>query len=242
MWCLGRSDAVTEEEWLASTDLRAMLALARRCSRENDRTLRLFTVACCRRLWHLFDDERAREAVEVAERFADGLAGAEELADASRRAGTASDQLFTAGQISTALALVAHLASHRYAGSGPASAIKFLPRVAVGRNDPTLPDFIAEQKGQAGLLRGIFGPWPFRPPAPLAPALFAWRDGLVQALAESAYDDRDLPSGHLDSCCLAVLADALEEAGADAELLSHLRGPGPHVRGDWAVDLVLGLS
>jgi hypothetical protein len=38
-----------------------------------------------------------------------------------------------------------------------------------------------------------------------------------------------------------VLADALEEAGcADAEILTHLRGPGPHVRGCWALDLVLG--
>jgi hypothetical protein len=40
---------------------------------------------------------------------------------------------------------------------------------------------------------------------------------------------------------LAVLADALEEAGcADADILSHLRGPGPHVRGCWVVDLLLG--
>jgi hypothetical protein len=38
---------------------------------------------------------------------------------------------------------------------------------------------------------------------------------------------------------LAVLADALEEAGAEGELLGHLRGLGPHVRGCWAVDLVL---
>jgi hypothetical protein len=37
-----------------------------------------------------------------------------------------------------------------------------------------------------------------------------------------------------------VLADALEEVGgADEALLGHLRGPGPHVRGCWAVDLVL---
>jgi hypothetical protein len=38
----------------------------------------------------------------------------------------------------------------------------------------------------------------------------------------------------------AVLADALEEAGADAELVEHLRGPGLHLRGCWAVDLILG--
>jgi hypothetical protein len=42
---------------------------------------------------------------------------------------------------------------------------------------------------------------------------------------------------------LPVLADALEDAGcADADLLGHLRGPGPHVRGCWAVDLILGKS
>jgi hypothetical protein len=51
-------------------------------------------------------------------------------------------------------------------------------------------------------------------------------------LAEAAYDDRRLPEG--------ALADGLEDAGCtDAELLGHLRGPGPHVRGCWAVDLVL---
>ena len=40
---------------------------------------------------------------------------------------------------------------------------------------------------------------------------------------------------------LPVLADALEDAGCDNEsLLHHLRGPGPHVRGCWALDVVLG--
>jgi hypothetical protein len=39
---------------------------------------------------------------------------------------------------------------------------------------------------------------------------------------------------------LVVLADALEEAGCqDWEFLAHLRGPGPHVRGCWALDLIL---
>ena len=38
-----------------------------------------------------------------------------------------------------------------------------------------------------------------------------------------------------------ILADALEDAGCDdADILDHLRGTGPHVRGCWAVDLVLG--
>jgi hypothetical protein len=38
-----------------------------------------------------------------------------------------------------------------------------------------------------------------------------------------------------------VLADALEEAGCtDASILEHLRSRGPHVRGCFAVDLLLG--
>jgi hypothetical protein len=60
------------------------------------------------------------------------------------------------------------------------------------------------------------------------------------SLAQAAYDERNLPSGHLDNARLAVLSDALEEAGCtDADILSHLRSPGLHVRGCWALDLVL---
>ena len=60
------------------------------------------------------------------------------------------------------------------------------------------------------------------------------------ALAQAAYDERELPAGTLDTTRLAVLADALEEAGCvQADILGHLRGPGPHVRGCWAVDLLL---
>ena len=42
---------------------------------------------------------------------------------------------------------------------------------------------------------------------------------------------------------LPVLADLLEEAGCtDAALLGHLRGPGPHVLGCWALDAAVGKS
>jgi hypothetical protein len=45
----------------------------------------------------------------------------------------------------------------------------------------------------------------------------------------------------LDPDRLAILADALEDAGCDnTDILSHLRGQGPHVRGCWVVDLLLG--
>lgn len=89
---------------------------------------------------------------------------------------------------------------------------------------------------RANLLRDVFGN-PFRPVA-LAPA---WSTTTVVALAQAAYDERLLPSGHLDPARLAILSDALEEAGcSNANLLSHLRLSNPHVRGCFVVDALLG--
>jgi hypothetical protein len=91
-----------------------------------------------------------------------------------------------------------------------------------------------------GLFRDIFGD-PFHPTHFIDPELLAWNEGLVGRLAEAVYEERAMPEGTLDRARLAVLADALEEAGcADTELLGHLRGPCPHVRGCWALDVVLG--
>jgi hypothetical protein len=81
---------------------------------------------------------------------------------------------------------------------------------------------------------------PFHSLPPLPASVLTWHGGTVVRLAQAAYDNRQLPSGDLDPARLAVLADALEEAGAtDAELLGHLRSPGPHVRGCHGVDLIL---
>ena len=93
----------------------------------------------------------------------------------------------------------------------------------------------AGASAQAALLHELFIPFRsvFFEPASRTP--------LVLALARSAYAERELPSGRLDPGWLAILADALEEAGCAApELLAHLRSGGEHVRGCWAVDAVLG--
>jgi hypothetical protein len=93
---------------------------------------------------------------------------------------------------------------------------------------------------QSDLLRDIFGN-PFRTAPRVERAWLAWQDGTLLQLAGAAYEQRRLPEGMLDPGRLGVLADALEDVGCtDAELLGHMRGPGPHVRGCWAVDLVLG--
>jgi hypothetical protein len=96
---------------------------------------------------------------------------------------------------------------------------------------------------QADLLRCIIGN-PFRPRPALPPDLLAWQDATIFRLAQAAYNERPLPAGHLDVHRLAVLSDALEEAGLplDNELLLHLRRPGSHVRGCFAVDAILGLE
>jgi hypothetical protein len=86
---------------------------------------------------------------------------------------------------------------------------------------------------QASLLRDILGPLPFRPVA-IDPKWLTWNYGTVPPIARRIYEERtfhDLP----------ILADALEDAGCtDLDILSHCRGVGPHVRGCWVVDLVLG--
>jgi hypothetical protein len=92
-----------------------------------------------------------------------------------------------------------------------------------------------EDKGQCDLLRDIIGN-PFRGPSPVDASWLLWNGGTIRGLAQVAYNEKrfeDLP----------VLADALEEAGCtDEQILAHCRGPGPHVRGCWVVDLILGKS
>jgi hypothetical protein len=86
-----------------------------------------------------------------------------------------------------------------------------------------------EEEQQVLLLREIFGN-PFRPVA-FSPA---WRSEAIVRLAHLAYEERAFDR-------LPPLAIALEKAGCDvADVLAHLREPGPHARGCWALDLVLG--
>src|SRR5262249_47621954 len=113
-------------------------------------------------------------------------------------------------------------------------------RNALYTGSPNVPDhriretiqaaLYAEYVAQANLLRDVFGPLPFRPVSVDDPT---WRTPQVSALVHFIYDEAAF-------CWLPELADALEQAGCSkADVLAHCRGPGPHVRGCWVLDLLL---
>jgi hypothetical protein len=238
---------MTEVDWDTSTDPQAMLEFLRTSSRASERKLRLFACACCRRIWRLLTDERSRKAVEFAERYADSEVGDEERLAAVEPesplpskgwAAIAVSSLGYSGQVESAG--VVYDAPHQPVADFAANA---RAQEAVGDDiSPSLWNAARTEEcaAQADLLRDLFGPLPFRPVL-VDPLLLGWNGGIVVKLAQAAYDERTLPEGTLDNGRLAVLADALEEAGAtDSGILGHLRGPGPHVVGCHAVDLLLG--
>jgi hypothetical protein len=230
---VAEGEGMTEAEWLGCTDPRPMLEFLG--GRASDRGLRLFACACVRRFWSSLVDQRSRKAVEVSELFADGLAREEDLLATSDAAWRVYYRVASSGT-----------ARVRQAAYGAAAATLRIPNP--DNPDPSWKQGAAaaastlvfrkntEPLLQCHLLWDVMGN-PFRP-VTLDPA---WRTPAVVSLAQTTYDERHLPAGTLDADRLAVLTDALEESGCDnADILSHLRGPGPHVRGCWAVDLLLG--
>jgi hypothetical protein len=100
-----------------------------------------------------------------------------------------------------------------------------------GQNTAALA-YRRERAAQADLLREVFGN-PMRTRA-VDPTWLEWNQGFLSGFAQGIYDDRTFHR-------MPILADALEDAGcAAAEILAHLRGPGPHVRGCFVLDLLLG--
>jgi hypothetical protein len=258
------SDPMTENDWTNSTDPQAMLAFLQGSGRASERKLRLFAVACCRRIWHLLVHEISRDAVVVGERFADGLATEGERDEVCQAADDvwallphAFDEDLLEDDPSFANAISAagippyaaeeaaeapvaavedsadNLAAHRPAAKATGWAN------ATGE-EPDAQAEALEQAAQARLVRCIFGN-PFRPPPIIDPAWLLCNNGAVKRLAQAAYEERSLPAGTLDVARLAVLADALTDAGCtELALLEHLREPQSHVRGCWVVDLCLG--
>jgi hypothetical protein len=235
---------VDEQAWLAGTDPGPMLAFVR--GKASDRKLRLFACACLRRIWHLLADVRSRKAVEVTERYADGLARFEELRVAHAAARQATREAWGATWAARAAAdragpraakgLLAlargreaeYEAKWAAAWVGEAEPARTAALAAWAAAWPTGGAKAEEARCQCGLLRDLIAN-PFRP----VPSPPAGRRPRVVALGRVTYQERRFQD-------LSLLADALEETGGTSqELLDHLRGPGPHVLGCWGLDLVL---
>jgi hypothetical protein len=238
---------VTEAEWLASRDLAAMVEAVGELwlYRLSGRKMRLVACAATRRVWHLLTRKESRRAVTVAERDAEGRSSADEVHDAlmaaDEAAGDLSDMIHVAELVGDAGRLV--VARARCAAASAAAAA-----CSDGTVDGTAFDALEEalsalreektkgaEAAMCALFREVFGS-PSRTVAGDVP----WRTPPVLRLARAASKERELPGGELDAARLAVLADALEEAGcSDRAVLKHLRGAGPHCRGCWALDEVL---
>jgi hypothetical protein len=212
-----------------------MLDYLRRRGGASDRKLRLFACACARQVWHLMDDLRPRAAVEMAERYAEGGATAKELATAGEAAyEPVMDML-------EAISYPPDAADAAAITAAQAACFQRAARAARRACQHAAAAITAEERqAQAAFLHCLVGN-PFHPVAVSRAAVSAWNGGTARRLADLAYEERRIPEGTLDPARLRVLADALEDAGCtDAGLLGNLRGPGPHVRGCWAVDLLLG--
>lgn len=218
---------MTESQWMALTDPRPMLDFLR--GRASERKLRLFAVACCRRISAFLPDEGCRSALETAERFADGFASLEDLREARRAALSSFDN--SQGTPETAAAAVACACWTEDDGRGhPMELVDVvdecygLGRESTGWRNGGRIEFQRHCRD----LRDIFGN-PFRNPS-LPHACISPE---VNTIAHTIYDTRAFD-------LLPQLADALRRAGCDEEsFLTHCHAKGPHVRGCWVVDAVL---
>jgi hypothetical protein len=222
--------------------------------RLSGRKQRLFAVACCRRIWPLLIYPDSREAVEAAERYAEGMAHRNELAGYNHVAQRAVQECVARFRRSIHPATnAARAAANATEERLVWASVNFedvqldtahVAAVAVGEQAQQLrrrPEAgeqagawarLREEQRQSEILRDLIGS-PFQA-ATLDPFWLTWNGGLIKSLAAVVYQ------GHAFDR-LPILADALEDAGCnDPNILGHLRGPGPHVRGCWPVDLLLG--
>lgn len=231
------------EQWQTTADIRDMVhQVEGHPLNVSERKLRLFAVTCCRRVWHLLPDAATRQLVDACERYADGLAPAEEMYEAMRRASPSAYFRRKTPRTLARQAARSAVGEFEFSFASLKSTLAICASSyaaeAVGLARPDGED--KERQAQAELLRDIVGD-PLEP-ARVEAAWLEWNGGLVSRLANMVYDDRLLPAGYLDSRRLAVLADALLDAGSppDHGIVRHLRNPGPHPRGCFAVDFLLG--
>jgi hypothetical protein len=223
---------MTEPEWRASHSPEAMLHHL--SDQASPRKLRLYAVSCCHRISVLLNDDRLKNAVEVARRFADGKASMVEMQAAGQTvaliARITGNPLEPTSRATYAIGGAAWAATRNSAWLAAWDAA-WDSRMAARDFLSDRTDWERERLWQAGVLKDLFGN-PFRS-VYIHPSWLTADSPVVQ-LARVIYDEErygDLP----------YLGDALEEAGCgDATVLEHCRSPGPHYRGCWVVDAVLG--
>jgi hypothetical protein len=237
-----------EQQWLSCDYPPTMLTFLKR--RASKRKLRLFSVACCRRIWPLIGEERSRAAVLVAERFADGDATSEELQAAMEDAKAVWLSTGIEEPAWTCFLACTPDVAGLHASGRAVDAVAFHQLGNARRTGNRIDDGQAycqpirneEQAAQCRLLRDIIGN-PFRPLPPRKGKRaweerrmhwLNWNDATIRHMAESIYEERAFDR-------LPILGDALEDAGCnEAEILDHVRSDGSHVRGCWVIDLLLG--
>jgi hypothetical protein len=228
------------ERWRRSHNPHTLLQLVKERAPEGKRKYRLLAAAFCRRAWAKFNAEQ-RHALEVIERYAEGEAKYNEM------------RLAVAGMRMEGYRMQPLLveAARRKPEDGVGSVLFELlggwwsmapSNIDEADHRPNRSQWIDEAAWQAEcarmcqIVRESFAP--LFDPVKVHPN---WRTKTALELAEAAYLHRDPADGTLESVRLAILADALQDAGCDSPaLLDHLRNPGPHVRGYWALDLILG--
>jgi hypothetical protein len=221
---------MTEAEWLACDNPHPMLDFVRESISE--RKIRLFACACVRQVWKRLD-EQDRMNVDLTERYVD------RVANATERAEFAVARYLHITFEGPTRELRIH--SNAWEATGWWILIALSHGIQLANPEwQTGSDYdrlsAAELRRQADLLRCLLGS-PF-----VTPSLDTQcRTREVVELAWDVYEDRVRPERVLDPGRLGILTDALEDAGCtDDAILSHLRSPGPHVRGCWALDLILG--
>ena len=222
---------MTEEEWLDSDRLNFLFAGLRSAqpglrTNRGKRKFRLFANQCVRRLPSLSAHEKLLGVLDLYGKYLDGELLREEVAafwnglrygvearSDGGRPGGVLDRLFHTDTVWSV------------------TVWKWLTETSYGADIGQWSTPPVDPKDLCTILRDIFGN-PFRPVS-FEPER---RTSTVVSLAKSMYESRDFSA-------MPILSDALQNAGCEhADILDHCRGSGPHVRGCWVVDLVLGKS